>query len=75
MSKEALDQRIQIAIDDAHQVATEKGADSKEAAVAWDIVEELQAEAAHQEANHPKTAFEQYCDDNPEAIEARVFDE
>jgi hypothetical protein len=43
--------------------------------VAWDIVEELQAEAAHQRAEVlQKTAFEQYCEENPDALEARLYD-
>jgi hypothetical protein len=70
-----LEQEIQSAIDYAHTVAAEKGADSRESAAAWDIVEELQAEAAHQRANHLKTAFEEYCDDNPEVVEARMYDD
>ncbi|MBF2077463.1 MAG: hypothetical protein IGR76_02810 [Synechococcales cyanobacterium T60_A2020_003] len=45
-------------------------------AAAWDAVEELQAEAAHQKQNTPeKTYFEKYCDDNPEAAECRVYDD
>jgi uncharacterized protein (DUF433 family) len=74
MKPEQLEQEIQAAIDYAHNVAAEKGAEAKETAVAWDIVEELQAEASHQKVTH-KTEFEHYCDDNPDAAEARVFDE
>jgi hypothetical protein len=70
-----LEQEIQKALDYAHAVSAEKGANSKESAAAWDIVEELEAEAAHQRANHPKTAFEQYCEDNPDAPEARVYED
>jgi len=43
--------------------------------VAWDIVEELQAESAHQKSERlEKTAFDLYCDENPDAAEARVYD-
>ena len=53
-----------------------EGATSGECAAAWDAVEELQAEAAHQRQDHPqKTYFEQYCDSNPDAAECRVYDD
>ena len=61
--------------DSARAICSEKGATSPECASAWDIVEELQAELAHQRANKPEqTYFEEYCKDNPEALEARVYD-
>jgi CBS domain-containing protein len=67
--------RIQQAIEEARAVCAEKGATSKDCAAAWDIVEELQAEAAHQQAKPlAKTAFEEYCEDNPDAFEARMYD-
>lgn len=72
-----LDERIQLAIERARAVCAEKGAASKECAIAWDEVEELQAEASHQRAEktyHTKTAFEQYCEENPDALEARIYD-
>ncbi|MEB3292867.1 MAG: Calvin cycle protein CP12, partial [Synechococcales bacterium] len=50
------------------------GATSKECAAAWDAVEELQAEASHQRQTKPKTAFEKFCDENPESAECRVYD-
>lgn len=66
---------IQKAIEEARAICAAKGASSKECAAAWDIVEELQAEAAHQQAKKPpQSAFEQYCEDNPEAVEARIYE-
>jgi CBS domain-containing protein len=66
---------IQKAIEEARAICAAKGASSKECAAAWDIVEELQAEAAHQQAKKPpQSAFEQYCDENPEAVEARIYE-
>lgn len=70
-----LKQELQVARDQAHTISAEKGIHSPESAVAWDIVEELQAEAAHQKASHPKTSLEEYCDDNPDALEARMYDD
>jgi CBS domain-containing protein len=66
---------IQKAIEEARAICAAKGASSKECAAAWDIVEELQAEAAHQQAKKPpQSAFEQYCEQNPEAVEARIYE-
>ncbi len=70
-----LDQEIKKAVENARAICAEKGPASKEGAVAWDIVEELQAEAAHQRAQKlPKTAFEEYCKEYPEAEEARIYE-
>ena len=70
-----LEQEITKAIQEARAICKEKGASSKECAAAWDVVEELQAEAAHQRAKTiQKTAFEEYCEEFPEAAEARVYD-
>jgi CBS domain-containing protein len=72
-----LEDRIQQAIDRARTICAEKGATSGECAVAWDEVEELQAEASHQKAGQlygTKTAFEAYCEENPDALEARIYD-
>jgi CP12 domain len=49
---------------------------SSECAVAWDVVEELQAEAAHQkQTKKPKNSLERYCDDNPGADECRLYED
>ncbi len=70
-----LEERIEQAVLEARATCAEKGPTSKECAAAWDIVEELQAEAAHQKAERiEKTAFEIYCEENPDAYEARVYD-
>lgn len=67
---------IQKAIEEARAICAAKGASSKECAAAWDIVEELQAEASHQQAKKTplQSAFEQYCEENPEAVEARIYE-
>jgi len=74
--KEALfEEAIQEAIESARRICTEKGVSSPECAAACDAVEEMQAEASHQRAKKlDKTAFQEYCDENPDAIEARVYD-
>lgn len=70
-----LDQRVEQAIAEARSICTEFGATSKQCMVAWETVEELQAEASHQRAIPPtKSAFEEYCEENPEAAEARMYE-
>ncbi|MBF2002465.1 MAG: CBS domain-containing protein [Synechococcales cyanobacterium M58_A2018_015] len=73
-----LEQRIQQAIERARAICAEQGPMSRECAVAWDEVEELQAEAAHQRDSKfydaGKTAFEIYCEEHPDALEARIYD-
>ncbi|MGI0487416.1 CP12 domain-containing protein [Pantanalinema rosaneae CENA516] len=70
-----LDQRIATAIAEARAICSEYGSDSAKCAVAWDIVEELQAEAAHQKVTQQgKTAFTEYCEEFPDALEARIYD-
>jgi hypothetical protein len=60
----------------ARQVCSTEGSDSGECAAAWDAVEELQAEASHQKQKAPaKSSLEQYCDDNPDALECRVYED
>lgn len=70
-----LEDEIQKARENARAICAEKGPTSPECAAAWDIVEELQAEAAHRRAKKlDKTYFEEYCEENPDALEARVYD-
>ena len=70
-----LEQRIQEALANARQICAKEGATSPACAAAWDVVEELQAEAAHQRAKKPETNyFAEYCQENPDAIEARIYD-
>jgi hypothetical protein len=56
-------------------ICVERGAKSQECAVAWKLVEALQAEAARQKAEKlPLTAFEEYYQEYPEAMEARMLE-
>ncbi|QFS51801.1 CP12 domain-containing protein [Nostoc sphaeroides] len=65
-----LEEQLEDEIKQTRTVCTEKGIRSKECAAAWDAIEELQAEIAHQRAEKVvKTAFEEYCDEYPEAKE------
>lgn len=70
------EREIQEAIENARAICVAKGSTSRECAAAWDAVEEMQAEAAHQKADRTfsRTAFEQYCEEYPDALEARIYD-
>ncbi|MUG94198.1 hypothetical protein F7734_18115 [Scytonema sp. UIC 10036] len=73
-STKTLEQTILEAIEQARTTCELKGNSSTDCAVAWDVVEELQAEKSHRLAAHRKTALEQYCDENPNAIECLIYD-
>ncbi|GAB4336505.1 MULTISPECIES: Calvin cycle protein CP12 [Leptodesmis] len=70
-----IQQKIDEELQQARAVCDVKGSTSPECAAAWDAVEELQAEASHQRQTKPKNSLEQYCDDNPEAVECRIYDD
>lgn len=69
-------EQIEQERNNAREVCSTEGDGSGDCAAAWDAVEELQAEAAHQRQSQPKkSSLEQYCDDNPDAIECRIYDD
>lgn len=72
-----IQEKIGQEIKEAREVCDTDGSNSQACAAAWDAVEELQAEAAHQkaQAKSPETAFSNYCADNPEADECRIYDD
>lgn len=69
-----IQEQIEQEREQARAVCDASGAESGACAAAWDAVEELQAEASHQRDSKPKNSLEQYCDDNPDAAECRVYD-
>jgi hypothetical protein len=70
-----IQEKIQAEIESAKAVCSVDST-SGECAAAWDAVEELQAEAAHQRQNAPsKSSLEKYCDDNPDAAECRLYED
>ncbi|MBD2138305.1 Calvin cycle protein CP12 [Anabaena sp. FACHB-1237] len=70
-----IEEKIQEEVEQARTICDINGSNSPECAAAWDAVEELQAEASHQRQEKPKSNFERYCDDNPEADECRLYDD
>ena len=71
----ALETAILEALSEARSTCELNGSTSSECAVAWDIVEELQAEKSHQkQAKQVKNSLDNYCASHPEAAECRVYD-
>ena len=70
-----IEQKIEQEREQARALCDATGATSAECAAAWDALEELQAEASHQRQTKPKTNFQQYCDDNPDASECRIYED
>lgn len=72
-STASLAERIQAAREQARAMTDHYGLYSSEAAIAWETVEELLAQAAHQRlrATNP---LEAYCQEFPDAPEARMYD-
>lgn len=77
--KESMSNNIQEQIEKEREQARAacdvSGSTSPECAAAWDAVEELQAEASHQREEPKKSSFEQYCADNPDADECRLYED
>ncbi|TVP68524.1 MAG: hypothetical protein EA342_05765 [Leptolyngbya sp. LCM1.Bin17] len=72
---ESIKNRIEKELETARDACDTAGSTSQECAAAWDAVEELQAEAAHQrDKGTDKSSFETYCENNPDADECRVYD-
>lgn len=70
-----LAQDLETAINHAHVVCTQEGFGSQRCATAWAEIEALQSELAHHRSERiRKTAFEEYCEEFPEALEARILD-
>ncbi|NER00232.1 MAG: hypothetical protein F6K30_26625 [Cyanothece sp. SIO2G6] len=70
---ETIEGRLDAAISQAHE-ACNLDSRSPNCATAWDIVEELQSEISHRRQAKPMSAFERYCEDNPDADECRIYD-
>ena len=71
-----IQEKIQEELKKAREVCSTEGSTAGECAAAWDVVEELQAEASHQKEKEPeKTYLERYCEDNPNAAECRLYED
>jgi hypothetical protein len=73
--RKTLDEVIKESITEARAACEVNGNQSQECAVAWDIVEELQAERSHRkQTTQIKTSLDHYCYLHPEALECRLYD-
>jgi hypothetical protein len=71
-----IQEQVQKAREAAREACEGEGATSADCAVAWDTVEELSSEASHQKQKTPaKNSLEVYCDENPDALECRVYED
>ena len=70
-----IQEKIEKELEQARAACDINGSTSSECAAAWDAVEELQAAAADKKQQAPKNPLEQYCDDNPEAAECRIYED
>ncbi|MBR8828848.1 MAG: CBS domain-containing protein [Gomphosphaeria aponina SAG 52.96 = DSM 107014] len=68
-----LQRELVKAIVEAKSVCAAHGAESQECIDAWALVEDLEAEAAYQEGapSPEKTAFQIFCEENPEILQVR----
>jgi CBS domain-containing protein len=68
-----LQRELTRAIAEAENLAASRGATSAECIKAWELVEELEAEAAYQASATPVeiTAFQEFCLEHPEILEVR----
>lgn len=68
-----LKREFEKAIEDAKAICASKGNTSQDCIDAWELVEDLEAEATYQEGveSPDTTAFEQFCLDNPEILKVR----
>ncbi|GAB0489184.1 hypothetical protein MMPV_000401 [Pyropia vietnamensis] len=74
MTMNSIQEKIEEEVAKAKEASEKYGKTSKEAAAAWDVVEELEAEASHQKAMPKQDPLDKYCEDAPEADECRTYD-
>ena len=60
-------EQIKQKIAEAREICAEQGFASDNCSFAWDVVEDLQAEEAHQQTEELRqTAFDEYCEEHPD---------
>ena len=71
-----IEDQIDVAREEARTICDQKGPTSSGCAAAWDVVEEMQAEAADRRREEKgKTSFQAYCEANPDADECRIYED
>ena len=72
---QTLDSTFEAALEHARRLTEMFGVSNVETAIAWETVEELQsARARNAYTATPRVAFMRYCEENPDAFEARIYD-
>lgn len=70
-----LQEQIKTAIAHANQICADSTRSRSDCLTAWSLVEDLQAEAAYQEAEHlPQTALEEFLEQNPNWLSSAEAD-
>ncbi|MGB3616345.1 MAG: CP12 domain-containing protein [Elainellaceae cyanobacterium] len=72
-----LEATLKAALEHARRMTQMFSIEAPEVAIAWETVEELQSAKARKTYSHsvtPKAAFARYCEANPAALEARIYD-
>lgn len=70
-----LEQKLQLAIENAGITCAKKGSDSIECLAAWDVVDDLQSEIAHQRAEkQPTTVLVDYCKQPATPMPQRIYE-
>lgn len=70
----SLETRLQAALEHARRLTAMYGTSNIEVAIAWETVEELQKAKAQKKASQ-LSPFAQYCAENPDAFECRVYED
>jgi len=73
-----IEDKLEAAREEARAVCAAQGETSQACAVAWDAVEELQAEVADRRvatSGTDKSAMAAYCAENPDAPECRIYED
>merc|ERR1712057_49846 len=68
-----MSEQLEQAIDEAKETCDD--GTTADCAVAWDNVEEISAEISHKKPKSKTDPLEEFCDDNPEADECRVYED
>ncbi len=69
----SLEAQLPQILDQARAACQLSGSTSTECAVAWDIVEEIQAAIAHRRVMST-SSLENFCEQSPDAPECRLYD-
>ena len=70
----SLENRLQAALEHARRLTAMRGTADTEVAIAWETVEELQV-ALYRSQQATPSAFARYCEEHPDAPEARIYED